>query len=1631
MPELLYFLTELTLDAEEEGPSGVRGHRQSSDFLVSIVRPIYKVVFDEHYQRVDVVNGQHRKVMRPGYETFLPADSSNYDDWNELFCDTDRLTSALVFGAERGQLVALPPARRYAALSRVVWDVSLRGAKTHRELHSMWGVFAAMHRIWFLHVLLYFLSMFWVASRNFHDEQSGWDTLVGGGSPLVCLAAVGLLVPVHAVCWNLARWFVAGRALRDKLLGRGGNSTGCVRCLRSLWLMLSCLLQLALWSLPLVTFELVRWLDAFGKDDPDEKGTHFGFLSLQEALCLHLGMCCCGVLVILLLPARAEDQQWAPTSSHWSLKIGRWLFWGLVLSAKVFSSLEGISAIHKAMDEMKISRLGRESVSDLPRFAFGPMWDKDMIQWLALWGAGFVLFLADTQFWFCLGCSLLAALLALSQRGWQLFSLTFQDAVAAVPELFAERVLLDAAPGRQRPLPWQPRAPSAAGLPRDSARRHQWFSPWFPDIWNRAIEFMRYEDKLDDFMAGQLRFNFNTDDAQQVNWAHLHRRLERRTSFTPPQILRPSSWGQRCLGRDLGWLPDENWPANREVQWRLQGLSRGLFLADLPKPFQTPYLPGFTVMIPHYGESILLCKSDLYASNQGEVVPLISWLAKRYHSEFLAFTSRAINEYAPWPRAGNKWHEYSDEHWVKLCGWASMRSQTLWRTVAGMMLYLDALECHRRVDNRRHSESRLLWDSSEVFTCMVAMQMYASFKPHQLEHTERLFQKFPKSLQVAFIDSKEVGPSAQNDSIHPAQQQRYYSCLVDSSCGFLSDNRRRPRLEIELPGYPILGDGKGDNQNHALPFSRGSIIQTIDANQGAYFEQMLLLPCALGEFRSSWGGRGIEPRIVGFPEHITSDIGSIGDFAAGAEAAFGTTLQRAYSFLGARMHYGHPDMMNKEFMIQQGGVSKATKTVNLSEDIFAGMDFTLRGEGRNIVHREYFHLAKGRDLGFNTVLTFFSKLAAGTGEQILTRQMLRIGHVFDLPELLSFYYAHAGFYLTQFLLSKSIPLLVYIWLVVVLDDPEQNFHAMDNTEVQESGAVIVAKMLVTQYSWLLVLFILAQTAPLFIQIWLESGIIAAFSRVLKQFFTLAPLHFIFQAKVIGIYISRELLHGGASYVATGRGLPTERRAFIGRQGGLYNDFAALAFYDGARLLTAVLIVALAGGLDVGDKLWSALFWWLFAVFLTITSWLFAPFIFNPYQFAYKHFCGDVRDWREFFLGDRSAHWVRWYESSQLKPGSGLRAAPMEVAIWAAYLASFYTILSEKVHMLSVIFTGDANSALILAMVVMPPVLASFLACAGVPFVLRAAGFLDYGDTLRLPQAALMVVVFDSCEAIGGLWKLASVSWWKSLAVGLILKYSLLSLTLLCCECLFRLKGPEPQGAFAHWLKSTVRLWLYAHRMARDVAVSALIFGALSLAVLFDLCRSSLCDGCSLHNILIYRDPGGAHSNRINQPHAAGSESSTFMNLAASDGSSFRNGGFQQRSEVGRVELAQGREDRATGVAGCSTARAAAEDAAAAAAEQQQQQQQQQQQKQQQQQQQQEEDAAAAAAAAGPVAIFSNKQEQQTTTTRTNADKAADEAALLEEEARAAAAEAAGELAAARAAAGPVDGLDALEEEARA
>jgi 1,3-beta-glucan synthase component len=47
-----------------------------------------------------------------------------------------------------------------------------------------------------------------------------------------------------------------------------------------------------------------------------------------------------------------------------------------------------------------------------------------------------------------------------------------------------------------------------------------------------------------------------------------------------------------------------------------------------------------------------------------------------------------------------------------------------------------------------------------------------------------------------------------------------------------------------------------------------------------------------------------------------------------------------FDFCRVRFHYGHPDIFDRLFHITRGGISKASKIINLSEDIFAGKSET-------------------------------------------------------------------------------------------------------------------------------------------------------------------------------------------------------------------------------------------------------------------------------------------------------------------------------------------------------------------------------------------------------------------------------------------------------------------------------------------------------------------------------------------------------------------------------------------------------------------------------------------------------------------------------------------------------------------
>eukprot|EP00931_Biecheleriopsis_adriatica_P013175 TRINITY_DN11451_c1_g1_i1.p1 TRINITY_DN11451_c1_g1~~TRINITY_DN11451_c1_g1_i1.p1 ORF type:complete len:1910 (-),score=325.40 TRINITY_DN11451_c1_g1_i1:23-5515(-) len=1431
MPEVVYFLTELCLSAEapEEScsPYGVVACEsqcfRSSKFLAFIVRPLYNVIFDEWYDCVDFarVSDQEKRdgvihdfrekmpTFHRGYEAYLPSDVANYDDWNEFFVDVRRLRLGLP------ELFAKTHSERFAALRELDWSKLLdsRRTKTHREVHSLWGVFASTHRIWLVHGLLFFTAVCIISGNPETSSDKGVMLLAGSSAP-VRFSALGLLAPWHALLMGIARAYTCGSATRRSIRG-----VGCC-C--------AYVLRILLWSAPLFTYACVRYTYWKSYD------------SRSRGICLavHSFVSCWAMASHLFFPARGCDAVYASKGGvKLHLRAVRYLFWFVVLALKFLVALVMFWSIYGLIADLRLVTLGHESSEDIKVAWYSSVWGRDVLVWLWLWFTTLFLFCADTQLWFCIGCTVLGVIAVLVQRRFNCGTFAFEDAVHKLPRRFVTKVL-SYAPDRKRA---------------------------FAETWNCIVHHMNAEQKISYRDSGLLCYD---DSARGIP--------------EPPVLFNKENCLERVSKHYCGIEDTREWPTNGELQWRFLALARGLGLEDIPRPYRVPYIPGLTILIPHFNESIVMLKEELYSEAPDEGVRdlghLIDYLRIRYADEFKNLT----NGWAV-PGGSTKYSRYDVQQWEETCIWASMRMQTLWRTVAGMTLYHDALQMHYKLQGA--ISSKLRWnrdDSNDCFRCLVSMQLYTYATRAVREHVNQMLERFPSNLKIAFIDHADRGDNWKDDGIHARQRRRYFSCLCDKfskqlpapgPSGPCRWSFRQPDYRIELPGYPILSDGKADNQNHAMPFSRGTICQCIDANQGGYFEQMMMLPCALGEFR-------MKPKqIVGLPEHITSDIGSIGDFAAGSEMAFGTILQRSYAVLGGRMHYGHPDLMNKQYMMQQGSVSKGTRTLNLSEDIFAGLDFTLRGDGRSISHREYFHLAKGRDLGFNSVLRFFSKLSSGSGEQILTRQFFRLGQVLPLPECFTLYYAHVGYYITQFLLSWATPMVVFTWMVVLAMNCEESFLAFESVCPTEGAAAsqLMGRTLSNIYThMLLVLVLLAAALPLLAEEWMQRSFKVAMTRLLKQVLTLSFLMFVFQAKIIGFYVMNELRYGGAKYISTGRSLPTERRHFLrlkpGKQveyDGLYLDYAVQTFYDGILLLGASLMVLQLGGMNVENTYRHSLTPIWVCIGLTIISWLYAPFIFNPHQFARRQLSQDRRSLWNFFFHHSGSGWLKWYKEFQLMPRGGLSVAVLDFQFLLVFIgvAVWFAVVNHKVSWLPVVFSEVPYIEQVAALTLTPPVIFGLCFCmlayvlANFVYCLRRACKFDDESAWNvlqciLPCAAIIVVALQVAESLLFLEVVRETGRMNDYVAGLILKYLFLEVALFLAEGILRSRcarnslccGPEGclQGIY---------LWVLANRMFRDMVTSVVIIAPLLLLGLLNSVSRMLCNSFDCHECLIYRSSG--------------------------------------------------------------------------------------------------------------------------------------------------------------------------------
>ncbi|KAG6775265.1 hypothetical protein POTOM_018709 [Populus tomentosa] len=761
-------------------------------------------------------------------------------------------------------------------------------------------------------------------------------------------------------------------------------------------------------------------------------------------------------------------------------------------------------------------------------------------------------------------------------------------------------------------------------------------------------------------------------------------------------------------------------PTNLEARRRISFFTNSLFM-DMPRPPRVRKMLSFSVLTPYYSEETVYSKSDLEMENE-DGVSIIYYLQKIYPDEWNNFMER-INCKKESEVLENEENILQLRHWGSLRGQTlcrTVRGMMYYRRALRLQAFLDMAKesaCHfgeiakyvkpedtRSVLTPYYSEEtvysksdlemenedgvsiiyylqkiypeilegyKAITDPTEEdkksqrsvsaqieavadmkFTYVATCQNYGNQKrsgDRRATDILNLMVNNP-SLRVAFIDEVE-----EREREGGKVQKVYYSVLVKAV-----DNLDQEIYRIRLPGAAKLGEGKPENQNHAIVFTRGEALQAIDMNQDNYLEEALKMRNLLEEFNEDHGV--LPPTILGVREHIfTGSVSSLAWFMSNQETSFVTIGQRVLARpLKVRFHYGHPDVFDRIFHITRGGISKASHGINLSEDIFAGFNSTLRRG--NVTHHEYIQVGKGRDVGLNQISLFEAKVACGNGEQTLSRDIYRLvlslvrspkSKELNDKELKSnsSNKCHMDFIISigkkrdyAIIELNTIPIVVltvyaflYCKLYLSLSGLEDSIIKYARTRGNDPLKSAMASQSLVQIGFLMAL-------PMVMEMGLEKGFRTAIGDIIIMQLQLASVFFTFSLGTKVHYFGRTILHGGAKYRATGRGFVVRHQKFAEN----YRMYSRSHFVKGLELLILLICYQVYGkaASGVGFALVTASMWFL------VTSFLFAPFLFNPSGFEWQKIVDDWDDWSKWISSQggigvpANKSWESWWDEEQ-------------------------------------------------------------------------------------------------------------------------------------------------------------------------------------------------------------------------------------------------------------------------------------------------------------------------------------------------------------------------------------------------
>lgn len=1190
-----YFLSPECQSRAEPMPEG--------DYLNRVITPLYRYIRDQGYE---VFEGKFVKRERDHGKVI------GYDDVNQLFWYPEGI-ERIVF-EDGTRLVDIASPERYMKLGEVTWNKVF--FKTYKETRSWFHMATNFNRIWVIHITAYW---FYSAYNSPTIYTKHYQQMLNNSPPAharwAAVAIGGCIASAIQIMATLAEWaFVPRKWAGAQHLTR-----------RLIFLILIFVLNLVT---PVYCFGYI------GLQTKSKSALIVGVVGFIIALFtfLFFAIMPLGGLFgsYLNKKTRRYVSSQTFTASFPRLKGNdMWMsyaLWVCVCAAKFAESyffliLSARDPIRN-LSQMKMTRCVGEKYFGNKLCMYQAYITLALILFTDL-----VLFFLDTYLWYII-CNTVFSVCCSFYLGISIWT-PWRNIFSRLPKRIYSKILATT----DMEIKYKPKV-------------------LISQIWN-AIVISMYREHL-----------LAIDHVQKLLYHQVPSEVEGKRTLRAPTFF---------VAQDDNQIDSEFFPKNSEAERRISFFAQSLS-TPIPEPLPVDNMPTFTVLVPHYSEKILLSLREIIREeDQYTRVTLLEYLKQLHPVEWDCFvkdtkilaeetagmngdgSSDNLDEKDGKDEAKSKiddlpfycigFKSAAPEYTLRTRIWASLRSQTLYRTVSGFMNYSRAIKLLYRVENpevvqmfggnTEKLERELERMARRKFKFVVSMQRLAKFRPEELENTEFLLRAYP-DLQIAYLDEE---PATEEGG-----EPRLFSALIDGHCEIMENGRRRPKFRIELSGNPILGDGKSDNQNHAIIFYRGEYLQLIDANQDNYLEECLKIRSVLAEFEELQV-ENVNPYTPGLPsqetnpvailgarEYIFSEnVGVLGDVAAGKEQTFGTLFARTLAQIGGKLHYGHPDFLNGIFMTTRGGVSKAQKGLHLNEDIYAGMTALLRG-GR-IKHCEYYQCGKGRDLGFGSILNFTTKIGAGMGEQILSREYYYLGTQLPIDRFLSFFYAHPGFHVNNLLITVSVQLFMITALNIgALVDQSILCMYDRNKPITDPQIPVGCYQLAPVKGWcqryILSIFIVffISFVPLLVQEVVERGLFRAAFRFARHFLSLSPLFEVFVCQIYSHSLLVDLAFGGARYISTGRGVATARIPFS----VLYSRFAGDSIYAGARSCLMLLYATIS--------MWQAALLWFW---VTITAMCLSPCIFNPHQFAWTDFFIDYRD----FIRWMSRGNTKWHRNS--------------------------------------------------------------------------------------------------------------------------------------------------------------------------------------------------------------------------------------------------------------------------------------------------------------------------------------------------------------------------------------------------